>query len=144
MILRLFRSMWMAKAQGAISSDSPMSRARRIPLGEYFLQDIPLLLQQIAYVYNHPKELLTMLGLTNHAGAPTESLSKFAQQTVKEALALLLGLLWDISGADAILTFDRRLADVASCDPAIYACSAACASLFWYFVATCQWSYGRY
>ena len=108
MILRLFRSMWMAKAQGAISSDSPMSRARRMPLGEYFLQDIPLLLQQIAYVYNHPKELLTMLGLTNHAGAPTESLSKFAQQTVKEALALLLGLLWDISGADAILTFDKE------------------------------------
>lgn len=106
MVLCLFRSMWTAKAPlETVSGASPQQRAAVMPLGEQFLQDTPLLLQQLAYLRGHADELATMLGFD--AQKPqTVPVLQDAHKAVVESLAMLLTLLWDLSGADVMLTCD--------------------------------------
>ena len=106
MVLRLFRSMWTAKAPcQTVSGASPHQRAAMMPLGEPFLQDTPLLLQQLAYLRGHADELSTMLGF-DASTPPTAPVLQHAHETVAESLVMLLTLMWDMSGADVIMTCD--------------------------------------
>ncbi|WFD20554.1 hypothetical protein MCAP1_002801 [Malassezia caprae] len=101
--LRLFHSMWVAKAPRA-SQDTPRVHARaHIPLGDVLAELAPRLLPSLAYLATHAAELRAWLGLEADGA---EALLQSAQGAVDEALCVLLALLWSLSSADLVLTHE--------------------------------------
>jgi len=101
--LRLFHSMWVAKAPRA-SQDTPRVHARaHIPLGDVLAELAPRLLPSLAYLATHATELRAWLGLEADGAEP---LLQAAQAAVDEALCVLLALLWALSSADLVLTHE--------------------------------------
>lgn len=99
-VLRLFCVMWRAKAAASPAAGTPAALARALPLGAELLERAPYVLQQLAYLYNHPRELRTLLGTDDDAIADT------ASAALRDCLCSLLGLLWDLGGASAVLLRD--------------------------------------
>ena len=74
------------------------------------------MLQQLGYLYTHPRELRTLLGLPEHADAKDgagadadadwQAVVPLATDALADAIATLLALLWDLSGASVVLLED--------------------------------------
>lgn len=105
--LRLFYSMWVAKAPSA-SQDTPRAHAKaHIPLGDVLVERAPRLLPPLAYLATHATELRAWLGLDEPTDAPAdESVWRAAQAAVDDALCLLLALLWALSSSELVLTHE--------------------------------------
>ncbi|WFD43792.1 hypothetical protein MPSI1_002456 [Malassezia psittaci] len=112
-VLRLFYAMDRAKARSSL-----------LPLQDELRSRLPWLLHQLAYLYMHPNELSTLLGLDStdqlngadsntHNSEPNSasesdrgSMLKIAKRVLIDAIATLLALLWEVSEAAVVLSED--------------------------------------
>ncbi|KAI3620126.1 hypothetical protein CBS9595_002093 [Malassezia furfur] len=104
-VLRVLYAMHRAKA-----------RATPLPLHAELVERLPWVLQQLGYLYTHPRELRTLLGLPEHAektddahaaaDADWQAVVPLATDALVDAIATLLALLWDLSGAGVVLLED--------------------------------------
>lgn len=104
-VLRVLYAMHRAKA-----------RTTPLPLYAELVERLPWVLQQLGYLYTHPRELRTLLGLPEHADAKDgagadadadwQAVVPLATDALADAIATLLALLWDLSGASVVLLED--------------------------------------
>ncbi|KAI3623952.1 hypothetical protein CBS14141_003651 [Malassezia furfur] len=104
-VLRVLYAMHRAKA-----------RTTPLPLHAELVERLPWVLQQLGYLYTHPRELRTLLGLPEHADAKDgagadadadwQAVVPLATDALADAIATLLALLWDLSGASVVLLED--------------------------------------
>jgi len=102
-VVRLFYAMHRAKA--AVRADGTV----RVPLGAALRTHAPALLQQLAYLEQHPHELRALLGLAEVPETErreADALAHVAHEALRDACATLLALLWDMSGAAPVLCSD--------------------------------------
>ena len=86
-VLHLFYALWHARA----------ARGAPVPLAHALQTHAPQLLQQLAWLYSHPRETRALLGVAE--GAPDGP----AAHALRDALGTLLALLWDTTHAGAML-----------------------------------------
>ncbi|PKI82429.1 hypothetical protein MVES1_003464 [Malassezia vespertilionis] len=111
LVLRLFYAMWHAKSpRMPPGACAPTDRAKAlVPLGAELVHAAPHLLQQLAYLCQHPQELRAEMGFAAHhalENGPGARALAAAEDALRSALGTLLALLWDVTGGSTVLLGD--------------------------------------
>lgn len=104
-VLRLYYAMWRVRVSTQASPiRDPAQIAERLPLGRDVLDRLPYVLQELAYLYTHPREVRTLLGIEEEpTSAPAQAVLDGMQDALREAILVALSLLWELGGVATVL-----------------------------------------